>query len=434
MSATATFTPFPATPAHTYAHEEDPLLFKRARTWWLLLALFLIADGNSLFAAQGLHPGLKGEADVSSDSLLFLTAVMWAICAALMVTQIRPTLRMMLHQKAVLSFAVLAFLSTLWSQAPQVSFRKAAILFLYMLVAWFFATYYSPPDQMRLLLALGVIMAMASIAWVIFLPNYGVQPTGEWKGVFGQKNMLANTMFFLFSGLPFCRISSARSLLIVATQAGLPLGLILLSRSRSPLVMVAVVIAVRVLGPLLVRTRKEALPFMLYCLGIGTAMIPIGLAVVLPLLGRDFTFSGRTHTWANIFPLALDHFWLGRGYQAFWIGASGNPAAIILGGIPIISVDNGYLDVMLQCGFVGVLLLSVLLIACARDFGSLLSRSSVPLIAYWYAALIIAIFVGGVTENMFWFPIRIIPFMLVMACAGLRNLNLANTPACEGSS
>jgi O-antigen ligase len=418
----------------TYVQEGDSLLFKRARTWWLLLALFLMADGNSLFTAQGLHPSLKAEVESSTDNLLLLTAVMWAIFAALMFTHISPTLRMMLQQKAVLAFAVLAFLSTLWSQAPQVTIRKATILFLYMLVAWFFATYYSPPEQMRLLLALGVIMALASIAWVIFVPQYGIHGTGEWKGVFGQKNFLASSMLFLFAGLPFCRISGTRRLVTVAIQAILPLGLILLSQSRTPLIMVAVLVAVRVLGPLLARTRREAMPFMLYCLAIGVAMIPIGLGIIVPLLGRDLTLSGRTNTWSNVFPLALKHLWLGYGYQAFWIGASGNTIPIILGGVPIRSVDNGYLDIMLQCGLAALGLLLVLLIASTRDFLSLLRRSSVPLIAYWYAALIIATFVGALTENMFWYPTRIIPFMLVIACAGLRNLSLEKTSACEAGA
>lgn len=418
MSATLTF--IATAPTRTYAEGEDPFLFRRVRTWWLLLALFLLADGNSLFTTQGPHPAVKVEVE---KGLLFLTVLMWVICAALMVRQIRPTLRLMLRQKAVLAFGVLAFLSICWSQAPQLTLRKATILFFYLLFAWFFAAYYTPQDQMRLLLALGVIMALASIAWVIFLPKYGIHATGEWKGVFGQKNALGNTMFYLFAGLPFCCISSGRRLLTVALQAILPLGLIVLSRSRTPLIMTAVLIGVRVIGPLIARMRREAIPFVLYCLGIGIAMIPVTLGVILPLLGRDLTFSGRTRTWAYAFPIALKHLWLGSGYQAFWVGPSGTPEPVNLGGIPIVSVDNGYLDIMLQFGLVGVALLLVLLIVWMRDFLKLLHPPSVPLMAYWYAGLVLATFVGAFTENMFWMPVRIIPFMLVLGCAGLRKLN-----------
>jgi exopolysaccharide production protein ExoQ len=424
----ATFTAVPSAATTSYAETGDPFLFKRGRTWWLLLALFLMAQGGGIFREQTKHLTLKVLRQVSepsdSGSLLVATIVMWVICAGLMVKHIGPTLRLMLRQKAMLAFAVLAFLSTLWSQVPLLTFRRATVLFLTMVFAWFFAKYYSPTDQMRLLLALGVIMALASIAWAILLPNYGIQPTGEWKGVFGQKNFLGSTMFFLFAGLPFCRISSGRRLLTVALQAVVPISLILLSQSRSSLILVVVLLAVRVFGPLMTRTRREAIPFMLYFVAFGMVMIATSVVVILPLLGRDLTLTGRTHNWAIIFPFVLKHIWLGYGYQGFWVGASGDSGkvdSILGGGLNV--ADNGYLDLMLQFGLLGMGLLLVLLIVCIRDFGRLLRRSSVPLIAYWYVGLILAIFVGSVAEGMFFMPIRIIPFMFVLACAGLRTLS-----------
>jgi O-antigen ligase len=412
--------------AATYAEDHDPLLFKRMRTWWTLIALFLMADGEGMFTTQEKRWTLKllEQKENPSRILLVVTLVMWAICVLLMLKQISPTVRLMLKQKAVLAFAVLAFLSTFWSQVPELTARKAAILFLYLLFAWFFATNFTPPDQMRLLLVLGVIMALVSIAWAIFLPGYGIQATGEWKGVFGQKNFLGSTMFYLFAGLPFCRISSGRRFLTVALQAILPLGLILLSQSRTPLIMTVILLAVRVFGPLVTRTRREAIPFMLYCVGFCAVMIVISVVIILPLLGRDLTLTGRTHTWAMILPFTLKHLWLGYGYQGFWLGTSGDSGRLIsMSTTAISSADDGYLEIMLQFGLVGMVLLLGLLVVCGRDFLKLLRRPTVPLIAFWYAGLILATFAGGVTENMFFMPIRIIPFMLVLGCAGLRTLS-----------
>jgi len=424
MSTMLTAAPTAAT--MSYLEPGDPLLFKRARTWWTLLALFLMAQGNGIFTMQEKHQAtmksLKELSDPSS-SLLVATALMCAICAGLTATQIGPTLRLMLRQKAVLAFAALAFLSALWSQVPTLTVRKAALLFITMVFASFFAKYYSPADQMRLTLALGIIMALASIAWVILLPSYGISENGEWKGVFGQKNFLGSTMLFLFAALPFCRFPNVRRLLAVLLQAMVPIGLILLSRSMTSLILVAVLIAVRIFGPLMTRTRREAFPFMLYSAVFGIVMIPITFGALLPLLGRDSTLTGRTHSWAVILPFALKHLWLGYGYQGFWIGSSGDSGSVdaILGAGQNVA-DSGYLDMMLQFGLVGLGLLLVLLAVNVRDFLRLLRRPSVPLVAYWYLGLILATFVGSVTEGMFWMPIRIIPFMLVLACAGLRNL------------
>lgn len=407
----------------------NPHLFRRFRTWWTLLALFLMAAGNGIFSVQEKHYYLKvlKRLEEPSTSLFLATVAMFLICAGLMFGHLGLTRRMMLKQKAVLVFAVLAYLSAFWSQVPLLTIRKATILLLMMAFAWFFAQYYTPTDQMRILLALGVIMALASIAWALFLPGYGVSPNGEWKGVFVQKNALGSTMLFLFSALPFCRISSAHRLLIVALQAIVPIGLILLSQSRTSLFMAVIIVVARVFGPMTARMRRDAIPFILSCAGLGIALAVVCLRIILQLLGRDFTLTGRTYEWSIIFPFALKHLWFGYGYQSFWLGTigdSGSVIAMLHAGQNV--ADSGYLDIMLQFGVLGLGLLFILLTVCIRDFAKLFRSPLVPLTAYWYASLILAIFVGSITEGMLWMPIRIIPFMLALSCAGLRNSSEPN--------
>jgi O-antigen ligase len=433
---TATMTPVTETPITSYADRTDPFLFKHIRTWWLLLALFIMADGGGMFVSQGAHPGVGygvggTTVDTSSGILLLMTGVTWVICAGLMVSHIGPTLQMMLRQKAVLSFGVLALLSTLWSQSPHLTFRKAAILCLYLLLAWFIAAYYPPRDQIRLFLALGVIMALGSIVWAVFLPQYGVHATGEWKGIFVQKNDFGGSIVYLFSGFPFSRDLGRHRLRNMAVLAILSLGLILLSNSITSLIMFAILLAVRILGPWITRARREAIPLIVYCAMIGIFMIPLFLVVVLPLMGRDLTFTGRTHSWALVFPMVLQHLWLGYGYQGFFVNALGEPDGIIVGSkmwgsafsnVYLFSVDNGYIYILLQEGLVGLAALLTLLVVCARDFLKLFRGFSVPIEAYWYAGVIFATFVGGVTENAFWAPNKIDVLMFPVMCAGLANL------------
>jgi len=185
MSATLTFiNTAPAKAYAAYAEGEDPFLFRRARTWWTLLAICLIADGNGFLTKQDntyYHKSVA-EAYSSDPTLLLITIAMWVICAGLMVGHLAPTLRTMLKQKPLLAVAAFAVASTLWSQVPLVTFKKAILLFLTFAFAWFFATYYSPEDQRRILLAAGVILAIASIAYIILLPSYGIATWGEVAG------------------------------------------------------------------------------------------------------------------------------------------------------------------------------------------------------------------------------------------------------------
>jgi exopolysaccharide production protein ExoQ len=420
-------------PTRIYAENEDPSLFHRVRTWWLLLALFLMAQGNGLFTRQDSTyftiPAKEQELE-GTYVLLLLTGLLWLICAGLMVKGFGPTLRMMLKQKAVLAFAVLAYLSTLWSQDPQLTLRKATLLFLAFAFAWFFATYYSPADQMRLILAAGVIVALASIAMALLLPQYGIASGGEWKGVFGQKNRLGLSIFFLFAGLPFCRISSGRRLLTLAVQAILPIGLILLSQSRTSLILAVVLIAVRVFGPYIARRRRDQLPFVLYTALFGIPLIGFVIVatkdIVLTLLGRESTLTGRTDNWALIATYAFRHLWLGYGYNAFWTGTGDSLQLMTRIGAAMIGSDSGYLDTMLQFGLVGMGLLFLILLIAMRDFARLFRRASVPLIAYWYVGLILATFVGSFTEALFLPPVGITTFIFVAACAGLRSLSHEN--------
>jgi len=427
MSATLTFTP--TVSPNACLPNQDAFLFQRARTWWLLLALFLLAQENGIFtvastASEKLKV-LRQFYAPSTTLLLMSTILLWTICAGLAVKRIGPTLLVMLEQKVVLAFAVLAFLSAIWSQDPQLTFRKSILLFLVFGFASFFASSYSPSDQMRLLLAAGVIVALASIAMAILLPQYGLDSGGEWKGVLGQKNQLGLAILFLFSGLAFYPISNNRRLVTVATQALLPIGLIVLSQSKGSLIMAVLLIAVRLYGPFLRNRRRDQLPFVLFATFAGILGILLSRNMLLLLLGRDSTLTGRTHEWSIISDYALRHLWLGYGYVAFWTGTGDSLAAMNLVGGALHGSDNGYLDTMLQFGLAGLCLWIILLLVALRDIVKLFREPFVPLEGYWYAGVVLVVFVGSFVESLFPAPGGVNTFVFVVACAGLKNLSNA---------
>lgn len=426
--------PIPASPpAVTYVENEDPHLFHRARTWWMLLALFLVAQGNGLFTRQDdTYWSLKGlnQDFESSPILLFVTAASWMLCAVLMLKRLSSSIRLMAYHKTLLAFVALAFLSTLWSEEPSLTFRRATLLCVGFLFAWFFAGYYSPADQRRILLAAGIIVALTSIAMAVLLPQYGISSGGEWKGIFGQKNRLGLSIVFLFSALPFRKISGRREFLILVLQSLVPIGLIVLSQSKTSLIMVFVLIAVRVLGPFVSRARRDQLPFILYAIIFAAVLTPLltiaARDIILPLLGRDSTLTGRTEHWDLLLTYAYEHFWLGYGYQAFWTGTGDSLAIIKRVGATMKGADSGYVDTMLQFGFVGMAALAAVLVASVRDFVKVFRRPSVPLVAYWYAGIILVTFLGSFTEILFLVPGFIFTFIFVAAAAGLRLLGYEN--------
>jgi O-antigen ligase len=95
----------------------------------------------------------------------------------------------------------------------------------------------------------------------------------------------------------------------------------------------------------------------------GTATVFIGgstLAAFTSALGRDATLTGRTDVWAQLLPVVLQHPFGGSGFGSFWTPGAREFYQISEG-------HSGYLDVLLDMGFVGLLLISVFLLFSCRD-------------------------------------------------------------------
>lgn len=78
------------------------------------------------------------------------------------------------------------------------------------------------------------------------------------------------------------------------------------------------------------------------------------VAIIATLANRDTTLTGRTDLiWSELIPIALENPLFGLGYGSFWIRP--------LFSFPINQAHNGYLDVIIELGIVGLLLLALVL-------------------------------------------------------------------------
>jgi exopolysaccharide production protein ExoQ len=95
---------------------------------------------------------------------------------------------------------------------------------------------------------------------------------------------------------------------------------------------------------------------------IGAAYMLFGnalLGLIVGSLGRDLTFTGRTDIWALLIPIAKQHIILGLGYGSFWINSPLPWPGLNEG-------HNGYLDVTLELGLVGLAILLAFLASYYR--------------------------------------------------------------------
>ena len=89
----------------------------------------------------------------------------------------------------------------------------------------------------------------------------------------------------------------------------------------------------------------------------------ISAADVMGLLGRSSDLTGRTELWSTVFECILEKPLLGFGFSGFWKGASSSSDNVQgqIGWAPTYS-HNGYLEITLSLGLVGLLLVIWLLV------------------------------------------------------------------------
>ena len=274
--------------------------------------------------------------------------------------------------------------SVLWSDMPVRSFRSWVKEILAVVMALVIVTQPAPQEALQSLLRRTVyILIPFSILLIKYYPDLGViysRYTGEiqWIGVTLQKNSLGQlcliSTFFLVWTL--IRRWRGRERAVAKYQTHMEILLLLMTfwlfkgpsawaASATSMVALSVGLAT-LLGLLWMKRHQMQLGARTWV--IITACI-IALGVITPLvggstvtgftsaLGRDATLTGRTEIWGSLLPDLMHQPFLGYGFSGFW-----NVERTLAHKIG--EAHNGYLDVCLQLGFVGLFFTIMFLLSC----------------------------------------------------------------------
>jgi exopolysaccharide production protein ExoQ len=262
----------------------------------------------------------------------------------------------------LVGLAAVAILSTAWSTQPTVTLRRSIVLLVSTLLAVYLGERYSIEEQVRLLtqtfgVMILVILVLRFAAPPYYVVDYVSHP-GAWKGLSGYKNAFGQYMATAVLLLLLVRFRHFRRLRYVFLV--LAVGLLLRSYSAASLFCCVLVAAVmplwrsnRVIG----RQRLPVYTIVVMVLVSGSYLLMTHPWLVLNLLGRNPTLTGRTQLWAAVWGAILKHPMLGYGYDAFWTGMSGDAQEVRIGaGWMAQRADNGFLDLGLSLGLFGVCL------------------------------------------------------------------------------
>ena len=272
-------------------------------------------------------------------------------------------------------------ISVLWSDFPDVAFKRwfraCGDIVMVLIVL-------SDPEWLaafkRLLARLGFLLMPLSILFIRYYPQLGRRYTRSgrptWCGVATDKNALG--MLCLIVGLAaifrFVIVyrgeeGAHRTRALIAQGALIAMTMYLIREADSATAFACFGLA----GSLMVLTclfrwaRKPVVLHLMVVAALSVAFSALFLGVGSGLvedLGRDSTLTGRTAIWQSALALVHNPL-LGTGFESFWIGPRRDQViSDIAQGVN--QAHNGYLEVFLNLGWVGVALLAGLIVTGYR--------------------------------------------------------------------
>lgn len=254
-------------------------------------------------------------------------------------------------------------LSYFWSAFPSESFRYSIYAVGTTLFGLYLATRYTIQEQIVIFSWTFGLIVVLSILFAVALPQYGTMGgvhEGAWRGIYTHKNifglaLVPAAIIFYLRALSSKSISWLFWVLLAATVA-----LLVLAGSTGSLVNFAVMVGL-CLAYRLLRWRYE-LMISAILVGIIASIAVLlwlfdygGLDLILTALGRDATLTGRTDIWRYSWDMIQLRPWQGYGLNAFWHGLEGPSAYVELAlTVPVAYAHNGYLDMWLGIGLIGL--------------------------------------------------------------------------------
>jgi exopolysaccharide production protein ExoQ len=409
-------------------------IWSHASTWALLLILLYFAlDGVSPFVNE--PTATRAVATSSAGGVLtdrLGKLLMFVACMIFAMQRHQSVRRLSMQMKLVTSFPILALLLSPLSQLPTRTISSGALLLGSILLLYYIMSRYQLDQVLELLLVLGTGAIVASIVFAVALPQYGLDQMGghssAWKGIFSAKNYLGNlALFFLTATVsyrartPFFRAARLSQIIFCLTA-------IVFSRAATAYMLTAVYIGYFVTLKSLHSLRKKdyfVVSFLLLVAFFSVTVVIVAWPDFLfTLLGKDVTLTGRTEIWSAVLDSIAKRPLLGYGYQAFWLGLQGESYRVILAVSWVLAqAQNGFLDVMLEMGVVGLTIVLLVFGFAFRDgvVCLLQSRDQTQLRAVeWYLAIVVLTFFYNLDESFLFDPKHLGSMMFLLACVGLR--------------
>lgn len=396
---------------------------------WVLIMLMIVPEG---FDYQSLISTGSPSSGSAISRLLWLgllglgsLIIFWRAGLAWVLThELNPFL---------LLFVALAVVSIAWSIDPVLSMRRllrmgtiVLVCAAFVLMGWHARRFQNVVRPILTVMLLGSIIFGMAFPSLAIHQETSAELAGAWRGLANHKNSFGAlsciALIFWFHAL----MSREVKFLPALAGGAIAATCLLLSRSSTSLAATLVVVGFMLVLMGTPRGMRPYFPYMVslvlvillvYALAI-LQFIP-GLSILMTpitaLTGKDMTFTGRSEIWAVLVDHIRYHPLLGTGYGAYWTAGPvpGTDAYAFIwrmGQFYPGSAHNGYLEIVNDLGWAGLLCLLAYIITFVRQSLQMLG------VDFNQAALYLALFFQQVISNLsetHWFSVLSVDFVIM---------------------
>lgn len=429
-----------------FALDRDRRL-RTSKALWIPVLWLLIGASRPVSAWLQLAPPASLETYVDGSPLdrFVFTSLLTAGVVVLISrgSRIGALLR---TNKAILLFFAYCGMSVLWSDYPDVAFRRWVKFVGNLVMVLIVLTDSQPLAALKRLVArAGFLLLPVSVLLIKYYPGLGrTYAPGDfvsqsWRlyytGVTDTKNDLgAVCLLFGLGALWRCiellrdkaMPQRSRHLMAQGALLGVTVWLLGLANSMTSLACFLLAAGLILIAscPRLVSGRVAV-----HVLALGAVCVSLLATFVVPsllvMIGRNPTLTGRTEIWKTVLGIAGNPM-LGTGFESFWLGPRLRTIWSSYWWHPN-EAHNGYIEIFLNLGWIGVALAAIVLIVGYRNVARAFHENPQE------GKIRLAYFVVGVVYNLTESAFRMVDpvwfFFLVAALVIPEATDSENEPA-----
>jgi exopolysaccharide production protein ExoQ len=354
---------------------------RTSKALWLPIIWLSIAGSRSPFVWFGIGtaaeiPGQLPEASLPDQLLAGSLMLLGLVVLILRRKEVASLLKAIWPIALYFSFCLF---SLLWSDFPTWGFKRWARALGDLVMVLIVATDAHPSVAFRRLVSrIGFVLLPVSVLLIRYYPAIGTawDPWGEGQtfvGVTTNKNVLGNLAYLIGLGALWQVLSLIRDKEqpnrrrhLLAQSVLVAFGIYILATAHCATATACFILGAGLMLALslpLFRRSPAAVHALVLAILLGGSVMSLlgGRAAITEALGRKPDFTGRTEIWKILMPMAPNAVG-GAGFETFWVGPRVATISSLIGGLEMTNeAHNGYIEVYLNLGLLGVGLIALIL-------------------------------------------------------------------------